>query len=138
MSVRADGVTFETVLQIADEADIRELAATSVHAVRVEVTAFDEYAPVDSTAVSLQILNDPDEFQTPLPNHAVLEELASTSRGEVLRTAGAIAEKLRHLPVTQGPVKVAQLPVLNNGWILVLLLTALTCDWIWRRMSGLG
>jgi uncharacterized membrane protein len=138
MHIRADGLTYEKVLQIGNEEDLRELATASVHALRVEVTAFDDYAPVDSTSVSVQILNDPDEFHTPLPNHAAMEDLAKTARGKVLRDAPSLFAAIGDLPVTQGPPKIAQLPILNNAWVFIVLLVVLSCEWVWRRMIGLA
>jgi uncharacterized membrane protein len=138
MAVRGDGKSYEAVLPIGEAEDLVEVGAAPVHALRIEATAYEDFTQVDSTSVDMQILNDPDELQTPLPNHPVLHKLANITGGDVLPDAEALAAKIRDLPFRQGPPVVTRVPIWSKSWLLILLLAALTSEWAWRRLMGLA
>jgi uncharacterized membrane protein len=138
MAVRGDGRSYEAVLPTGEAEELLEIGAAPVHALRIEATAYEDFTQVDSTSVDIQILNDPDEMQTPLPNHLVLQKLADITGGEFLLDADALAAQIRDLPFHQGPPVVTRVPVWSKSWLLILLLAALTSEWAWRRLIGLA
>ncbi len=138
MAVRGDGKSYEVVLPIGEAEELLEVGPAPVHALRVEATAYEDFTQVDSTSVDAQILNDPDELQTPLPNHPLLHKLAGITGGDVLPDAEALAAKIRDLPFRQGPPEVSRVPLWSRPWLLLLLLAALTAEWVWRRLIGLA
>ena len=54
---------------------------------RIELTAYENNTQVDSTALDVQVLDDPSEQQNPLPDHDLLRRVADDSGGTVLRGA---------------------------------------------------
>ena len=105
---------------------------------RIELTAYENNTQVDSTALDVQVLDDPSEQQNPLPDHALLKRLADDSGGSVLRDSDALATMLGRLPVVVGPPEVKAMPAWSRWWLLSLLIALLTVEWTWRRRIGLA
>jgi uncharacterized membrane protein len=105
---------------------------------RIELTAYENNTQVDSTALDVQILDDPSEQQNPLPDHDLLRRVADDSGGSVLRDSNALATMLGRLPVTVGPPDVKAMPAWSRWWLLSLLIALLTIEWAWRRRIGLA
>jgi uncharacterized membrane protein len=105
---------------------------------RIELTAYENNTQVDSTAIDVQILDDPSEQQNPLPDHALLKRVADDSGGSVLPDAKALAAMLGRLPITVGPSEIKAMPAWSRWWLLSLLIALLTVEWVWRRRIGLA
>ena len=71
---------YEAELPIADTST----GLSRTQALRIEISAYEDYALVDSTSLDVQILDDPFELQNPLPDRALLRRIASLSGGQVL------------------------------------------------------
>ena len=105
---------------------------------RIELTAYENNTQVDSTAIDVQVLDDPSEQQNPLPDHDLLRRVADDSGGKVLRDSKDLAAMLAALPVTVGPSEVKAMPAWSRWWLLSLLIALLTVEWVWRRRIGLA
>lgn len=105
---------------------------------RIELTAYENNTQVDSTAIEIQVLDDPSEQQNPLPDHALLKRVAAESGGTVLRGADDLAAMTARLPRVVGPSEVKKVPAWSGWWLLLLLLFLLTVEWVWRRRVGLA
>jgi len=105
---------------------------------RIELTAYEGNTQVDSTALDVQVLDDPGEQQNPLPDHDLLARVAAASGGQVLRGPGDLAKLLNGLPVSVGAPEVKTMPAWSRGWLMTLLLGLLTVEWVWRRRVGLA
>jgi uncharacterized membrane protein len=105
---------------------------------RIELTAYENNTQVDSTAIEVQILDDPSEQQNPLPDHSLLKRVADDSGGSVLRDSTALAQMLGRLPTTVGPPNIKAMPAWSRWWLLTLLIGLLTVEWVWRRRIGLA
>jgi hypothetical protein len=111
---------------------------TSNQSLRLELTAYEDLTQVDSSSLDLQILHDPFEQQNPFPNHELLIQLATASKGKVLRSAEELAEVLKDVPVNVGQPVIRRSPLWSNAWVVTLLLGLLAVEWCWRRMLGLA
>ncbi len=105
---------------------------------RLEITAYDDDAQVDSTTLPIQVLHDPFEQQSPFPNHDLLRELAAGSGGTVLRNGDELVALLRSAPVTSRPPEIHKSPAWSTWWALACLLGLVTVEWCWRRRMGLA
>ena len=105
---------------------------------RIELTAYENNTQVDSTALDVQVLDDPTEQQNPLPDHALLKRVADDSGGSVLHDSKALAAMLADLPVAVGPSQIKAMPTWSRWWLLAPLIALLTVEWIWRRRIGLA
>jgi hypothetical protein len=105
---------------------------------RIELTAYEGNTQVDSTALDVQVLDDPSEQQNPLPDHDLLRRVADASGGKVLRDSKDLAAMLAALPVAVGPAEVKTMPAWSRWWLLTLLIVLLTVEWAWRRRLGLA
>ncbi len=105
---------------------------------RIELTAYEGNTQVDSTAIDVQVLDDPSEQQNPLPDHDLLRRVADASGGKVLRDSKDLAAMLAALPVAVGPSEVKAMPAWSRWWLLTLLIVLLTVEWAWRRRLGLA
>ena len=85
-------------------------------------SAFDHGTQVDSASLSIQILSDPFEQQNPLPNHELLERLASISGGQVLRDPQDLAKLLKQRQRTEGPRTRDLSPAWSRWWLWLGLL----------------
>lgn len=113
-------------------------SAASSQSLRVELTAYEDLTQVDSTSLEIQILHDPYEQQNPFPNHGLLERVASSSNGKVLRTPEDLSAVLKNVPLNVGPPTVKRSPVWSNWWLLGAIIGLLTVEWSWRRILGLA
>jgi hypothetical protein len=105
---------------------------------RLEITAYDDDAQVDSTTLPIQVLHDPFEQQSPFPNHDLLKELAAGSGGTVIRNADELVTLLRSAPVTSRPPEIHKSPAWSTWWALACLLGLISAEWCWRRRIGLA
>jgi uncharacterized membrane protein len=129
--------SYNASLPIASGKDL-PTGVAATQGLRIELTAYENNTQVDSTAIDVQILDDPSEQQNPLPDHALLRRLADDSGGSVLRDARALAAMLGRLPVAVGPPEIKARPAWSRGWLLTMLIALLTVEWIWRRRIGLA
>lgn len=121
-------------------ADAKSLPAgvSLTQGLRIELTAYEGNTQVDSTALDVQILDDPGEQQNPLPDHELLARVAGASGGSVLKDSDDLASMLKGLPVTVGAPEVKTMPAWSRGWLMTLLIGLLTVEWVWRRRVGLA
>ncbi len=105
---------------------------------RLELTAYEDSTPVDSTSVPIEILYDPFEKQNPRPDHDLLTTLAEQSGGKVLKESKSLAKMITSLPVTRGPSEMRRTPIWSNGWVLASLLGLVSVEWCYRRWVGLA
>jgi uncharacterized membrane protein len=124
-------------LPIADGEDL-PAGVSLTQGLRIELTAYENNTQVDSTALDVQVLDDPSEQQNPLPDHAFLKRVADDSGGSVLRDSKALAAMLGDIPVTVGPSLIKAMPAWSRWWLLTLLVALLTLEWAWRRRLGLA
>ncbi|MFK8112419.1 MAG: glutamine amidotransferase [Rubripirellula sp.] len=101
-------------------------------------SAFDHGTQVDSTSLAIQILSDPFEQQNPLPNHELMQRLATVSGGEVLETPADLAKLLKNRRQTEGLPKRDVSPAWSHWALWLCLLGLLSSEWIWRRVTGLA
>jgi hypothetical protein len=126
-----------TTLPIADAKSLPAGTPLS-RALRIELTAYEGTTQVDSTALDVQILDDPSEQQNPLPDHELLHRIATWSGGKVLYGPSELAATLGRLPTVVGPPEIRKAPAWNHWWLLMLLIALLSTEWIWRRRLGLA
>jgi uncharacterized membrane protein len=105
---------------------------------RIELTAYENNTQVDSTAIDVQLLDDPAEQQNPLPDHDLLRRIADQSGGTVLSGPRALSAVLDRLPKVVGPPEFKKAPAWSRWWLLSLLLALLTAEWVWRRRVGMA
>jgi uncharacterized membrane protein len=124
----------------------RLTAGLSDQGFRIELTvyegqsagSFSHGTQVDSTSLEVQVLDDPFEQQNTSVNHALLKEIATLSNGKELTTSGQLAELIHALPVETGPASEHRTPLWSHWWLLLLLGTGLTAEWLLRRLHGLA
>ena len=129
--------TYTAALPIAAGKDFPAGVASTL-GLRIELTAYENNTQVDSTAVDVQVLDDPTEQQDPLPDHDLLKRIAAESGGSVLKGSADLAAMLGRLPVAVGPPDVKARPAWSRGWLLATLIALLTVEWAWRRRIGLA
>jgi hypothetical protein len=105
---------------------------------RIELTAYENNTQVDSTALDVQVLDDPAEQQNPLPNHDLLRRIAARSGGTVLGGSDDLSAMLDRLPRMEAPSEVKVVPAWSRWWLLTLLVALLTVEWVYRRRVGLA
>ena len=105
---------------------------------RIELTAYENNTQVDSTALDIQLLDDPAEQQNPLPDHDLLKRIARQSGGQVLNGSNDLSSMLARLPRVIGPAEIKTVPAWSQWWLLSVLLTLLTIEWVVRRRLGLA
>jgi uncharacterized membrane protein len=142
------GEEFDLVKDVADKsyavrlpiADGKDLPSgvSLTQGLRIELTAYENNTQVDSTALEVQVLDDPSEQQNPLPDHALLKQVADVSGGKIFRDSKALAAMLADLPITVGPSQVKAMPAWSRWWLLSVLIALLTIEWAWRRRIGLA
>jgi uncharacterized membrane protein len=132
-----DDKSYNVRLPIADGKNLPS-GVSLTQGLRIELTAYENNTQVDSSALDVQVLDDPAEQQNPLPDHALLKRVADDSGGSVLRNSKALAAMLGDLPVTVGPSQVKAMPAWSRWWLLTLLVALLTVEWVWRRRLGLA
>ena len=137
LTTRPEDRTYDASLTIAEPQSL-PTGVTLTGGVRIEATAYEGNSQVDSTAIEVQILDDPAEGQNPLPDHALLKRIAATSGGTVIEDADALDALLKGLPVATGPPEVRITPAWSRGWLLASLIGLLTIEWFWRRRLGLA
>jgi uncharacterized membrane protein len=121
-------------------ADVKSLppGVPMTEGLRIELTAYENNTQVDSTAIDVQILDDPSEQQNPLPDHDLLKQIATASGGTVLTGPTDLAATLDKLPVRIGSPEIKMMPAWSRWWLLTLLIGLLTVEWVWRRRIGLA
>jgi len=129
--------SYGATLSIVDAKSVQSGVALT-QGLRIELTAYENNTQVDSTALEVQILDDPSEQQNPLPDHDLLRRVAERSGGKVLKGAEDLASMIAQLPRVVGPTEVKRAPVWSRWWLLCLLLVLLTAEWVWRRRLGLA
>jgi hypothetical protein len=129
--------SYASALRIADGKNL-PTGVSLTQGLRVELTAYENNTQVDSTAIDVQILDDPSEQQNPLPDHDLLKRVAADSGGSVLRDGKDLAEMLGRMPVAVGPPDVKSMPAWSRWWLLTFLIGLLTVEWVWRRRIGLA
>ncbi len=111
---------------------------------RIELTAYegsgtssiDHGTQVDSSSLAIKVLNDPFEQQNPLPNHELMERLASLSGGKVLSSPDQLTRLLQGRIKTQGPPKRELTIAWSRWWLWLVILGLISTEWIIRRMKG--
>lgn len=129
--------SYATSLPIADAKSL-PAGVSLTQSLRIELTAYEGNTQVDSTAIDVQILDDPGEQQNPLPDHDLLARVAEASGGSVLKDPDDLTTMLKGLPVTVGMPEVKTMPAWSRGWLMTLLIGLLTVEWVWRRRVGLA
>ena len=128
---------YAAALPIADSRSLPTGNAPS-QGLRIELTAYEGNTQVDSTALDIQVLDDPSEQQNPLPDHDLLRRVADDSGGKVLRDARDLSAMLTRLPISMGPPEIKKVPAWSRWWLLAALLGLMTAEWVWRRRLGLA
>ena len=137
LSKIASEALYTSSLPIA-EAKTLPPGVTLTGGLRIELTAYEGNTQVDSTAIDVQVLDDPGEQQNPLPDHDLLARVASSSGGSVLKGPDDLAKLLNGLPVSVGSPEVKTMPAWSRVWLMMLLIGLLTVEWVWRRRVGLA
>ncbi len=110
----------------------------AMRGLRIELTAYEGSTQVDSTALDVQVLDDPSEQQNPLPDHDLLRRIATWSGGKVLSGPSDLSAALGAIPIAVGPPEIRRVPAWNQWWLLLALIALLTVEWVWRRWVGLA
>jgi len=135
--------TYQLPLDLADTLQ----GGASGQGLRIELTAYEgsvseasfgRGTQVDSTSLSLQILDDPFERQNPFPNHDLLQRVASLTGGSVVTTADELVALIDERPVTRGPSQVSVQPAWAKWWVWTLIFLLLTVEWTLRRTVGMA
>jgi uncharacterized membrane protein len=129
--------SYTATLPIAD-AKALPAGVMLTQGLRIELTAYEGNTQVDSTALEVQVLDDPSEQQNPLPDHDLLRRIAAKSGGKVLHGPKDLATMVEALPRVVGPPEIKKAPIWSHWWLLTLLLGLLTIDWVYRRRLGLA
>jgi uncharacterized membrane protein len=129
--------SYTATLPIADAKSL-PTGVTLTQGLRIELTAYENNTQVDSTALEVQVLDDPSEQQNPLPDHDLLRRVAAQSGGTVLGGSKDLAAMVEHLPRIIGAPEIKKVPVWSRWWLLSLLIVLLTIEWVWRRRIGLA
>jgi hypothetical protein len=114
------------------------LAIGSSTGVRMVLTTYHNGSLVDSTSVALQVLYDPFELQSPLPDNELLTQLASDTGGQVIHDSKHLANLIRSAPAETRPPDRRLTPAWSNWWLLVTLMAVVTTEWLCRRRMGLA
>lgn len=126
---------------------LSETGTTRDSGFRIEMTAYEgeesaaSYShgtQVDSTSLTVQILNDPFEQQNPLPNRELLARVASLSGGSVLNSPADLAAIMKDRPRVQSEAVRDLTPAWNRWWLWLGLTASLTTEWCRRRLTGLA
>jgi hypothetical protein len=137
MARKKGDLSYFATLPIA-EAKSLSAGVTLTQGLRIELTAYENNTQVDSTALEVQVIDDPSEQQNPLPDHDLMRTIANQSGGLVLKDANDLAAMIGRLPRPVGPSEIRTTPVWSQWWLLGTLLGLLTVEWIWRRRVGLA
>jgi uncharacterized membrane protein len=129
--------SYTATLPIAEARSV-PTGVTLTQGLRIELTAYENNTQVDSTALEVQVLDDPSEQQNPLPDHDLLRRIADRSGGTVLKGPTDLSAMVERLPRVVGAPEVKKAPAWSRWWLLSLLLTLLTVEWVWRRRVGLA
>jgi len=113
-------------------------AGTSSSSLRLEVSAYDDDALIDSVAIDVQVVEDPYEQRNPLANHDLLRSIARLSGGRVVEDPDALAGLILESGSEGRSVRIRHRPLWNEWWILAAFLALLGVEWIWRRFVGLA
>ena len=111
---------------------------TLTQGLRIELTAYENNTQVDSTALEVQVLDDPSEQQNPIPDHDLLRRIADRSGGSVLKGSKDLSAMIDRLPRVVGSPEIKKVPAWSRWWLLSLIVALLTVEWIWRRRIGLA
>lgn len=128
------GGAYELALAIAEASAIEPNDGD----LRLELTAYDGAAQVDSASIPIHVLNDPFEQRNPFPDHELLANLAESTGGDVLSSPEALRDLLLRAPTTKGAPEVKRTPAWNNWWVLLALFGLLGAEWLLRRRIGLA
>ena len=125
----------------------------------VEASAFQGDAPetewshgtqIDSVSLDVRVMNDPFELRNPLPNHELMERLATITGGRMIQTepsadeaateaiATQIADLIRDRPATPRPPVTRTATAWDRWWWYAVIAAAVSAEWIWRRKSGMA
>jgi uncharacterized membrane protein len=137
LTKQASEKSYDSALPVADAKSLPS-GVSLTQGLRIELTAYDSNTQVDSTSLEVQIIDDPTEQQNPLPDHDLLRTIARQSGGSVLGGAKDLAAMIERLPRIVGPPEIKQTPAWSGWWLLVLLITLLSIEWVWRRRIGLA
>jgi len=130
--------TYQGSLSAPNVHEVVENLGTTLHKLMVDVSAFDGEKAVATSTVEVQLIDDPAEFRDPRPNRALLEGLASSTGGSVIRTPAELSNLLgRHKDATVQTI-VTRSPVWDNPFFWLLFLSLLSAEWILRRVKGLA
>jgi len=139
------GEELDMIPQVDQQSYVLELplsdrltGGATAEALRIELSAYENDVLIDSTAIDVQVLDDPFEYRNPLPDLALLDRVAALSGGQVFRDADSLAAMMRALPIEVGPDEIRKTPLWSRWWLLGLLLALLTTEWGWRRNLGLA
>lgn len=108
------------------------------HSLRLEMSAYDAGALIDSVSTVVQILEDPFELRNPLTRHDLLREVARRSGGTVIETPEELAGLIAGSRPAEERGRLRHEPLWDTGWLAALLLLVLSIDWIWRKVVGLS
>jgi hypothetical protein len=129
--------SYKTTLPIV-EAKAFPPGTPAMRGLRIELTAYEGSTQVDSTALDVQVLDDPTEQQNPLPDHELLRKIAGWSGGKVLSGPSDLSATLGKIPIAVGPPEIRRTPAWSRWWLLLVLIALLTVEWVWRRWLGLA
>ena len=93
---------------------------------------------VDSMSLEIYILSDPFEQQNPLPNHDLMERIATVSGGQVLKSPQELADLLRMRAEVKSKPEQTELPAWSQWWLWCMLCSFVSAEWILRRINGLA
>lgn len=102
----------------------------------LEVIATHQGKEMARGTAKLMILPDIQEFQQPRPQPQVLERLAQSTSGSVLRSPTDLTTLLLKMRPTKGDALISRQPLWDSPVLWLLILSLLAVEWALRRMSG--
>ena len=94
-------------------------ASRSRRGSRIELTAYENNTQVDSTALDVQVLDDPSEQQNPLPDHDLLRRIADAPAARSCDGPTDLSAMLDGLPGSSARPRSRRCPAWSRWWLLL-------------------
>jgi hypothetical protein len=131
-------LSYRGKLSVSQAQEVVANPGTTLHRLMLDVAAFDGEKVVANITTEIQLIDDPAEFRDPRPNYALLDQLARSTGGSVIRSPSQLSELLgRHKDATVRTI-VTRSPMWDTPLLWLFLLGLLSTEWIVRRIKGLA
>jgi hypothetical protein len=138
LPLRLDDHSYRGDIPAPAASSVRSDSGSTLQQLSLEVIALDGEATAAQTTIELQLLDDPTEFVDPRPDSGRLAQLATSTGGQVLKTAEELATLVTHQTRAADRLIVSRRPLWDHPLVWALLLVLLAAEWIIRRRRGLA